>query len=292
MYLLLLNVSTHNCGKEEFLMSLTAEAPHLICLTEHHLKEHELANTHIPNYKLGANYCRRNLKQGGVCIYVCESLKFSNINLTKHNKEQDIEIAAIQLNNQIKKVIVICVYRAPCGNFEHFLNKLEIILNFLYRYNSEFIICGDLNINYLEPSYKKNQLDNLLGTYNLTDTVSFPTRITHNSVTLIDNIFIDNRRSYTIQSCPNGLSDHDGQNLTLYNLPIPCKSIKSIHITKFDNNCITDFQIQLSSEQWDNVFGNNNVNEIFNNFLNTYLRCYYSSFKKKQLRIYLIIIIG
>jgi hypothetical protein len=58
---------------DEFLLSLTAEAPHLICLTEHHLKEHELANTHIPNYKLGSNYCRRNLKQGGVCIYVCES---------------------------------------------------------------------------------------------------------------------------------------------------------------------------------------------------------------------------
>jgi exonuclease III len=228
---------------DEFLMSLPAEAPHLMCLTEHHLKEYELANTHIPNYKLGANYCRRNLKQGGVCIYVCESLKFSIINLSKHNKEQDIEIAAIQLNIQNKKVIVICVYRAPCGNFELFLNKLEIILNFLYRHNSEFIICGDININYLEPSYKKNQLDNLLGTHNLTDTVSFPTRITHNSVTLIDNIFIDNRRSYTIQSCPNGLLDHDGQSLTLLNLPIPSKSIKLIHITKFDNNSIANSAI-------------------------------------------------
>jgi hypothetical protein len=27
-----------------------------------------------------------------------------------------------------------------------------------------------------------------------------------------------------------------------------------------------------SYEQWDNVFGDDNVNEIFNNFLNTYLR--------------------
>jgi hypothetical protein len=38
--------------------------------------------------------------------------------------------------------------------------------------------------------------------------------------------------------------------------------------------------MQLSYEQWDNVFGNNNVNELFDNFLNTYLRCYYSSFNK------------
>jgi exonuclease III len=186
----------------------------LIWLPEHHLKEYELANTHIPKYKLGANYCRKNLKQGGVCIYICESIKFSNINLLKHNKEQDIEIAMIQLNIQQRKIIVICVYRVPCGNFELFLNKLEIILNSLHRPKSEFIICGDININYLEPSNKKDQLDNILGTYNLADTVSFPTRIANNSVTLIDNIFIDNRRSYTTQSCPNGLLDHDGQSLT------------------------------------------------------------------------------
>jgi len=253
----------------------------LICLTEHHLKEYELANTHIPEYKLGANYCRKNLKQGGVCIYVCESIKFSNINLLKHNKEQDIEIAALQLNIQKRKIIVVCVYRAPCSNFELFLSKLEIILNSLHRHNTEFIICGDININYFEPSNKKSQLDNLLGTYNLTDTVSFPTRITNNSATLIDNIFTDNRRSYTIRSCPNGLSDHEGQILTLLNLSIPPKSIKHIYTTKIDNNTVTDFQTQLSYEHWDEVFGNN-VNEIFINFLNTYLKCYYSSFNKKN----------
>jgi len=84
----------------ELLLSLQAEAPYLICLTEHHLKEYEIANTHIPKYTLGANYCRHNLKQGGACIFVCESIKFSNVNLLKHNKEQDIEIVAVQLKIQ------------------------------------------------------------------------------------------------------------------------------------------------------------------------------------------------
>jgi len=191
------------------LLSLPTEAPHLICLTKHHLKEYELANTHIPKYKLGANYCGHNLKQGGVCIFVCESIKFSNINILKYNKEQDIEIAAVQLNNQKRRINVICVYRAPCGNFELFMNKLEIILNSLHSHNSELIICGDININYLEPRNKKDQLDSLLGTYNLTDTVSFPTRIANNSATLIDNIFIDKRRNYTSKRCSKCLSDHD-----------------------------------------------------------------------------------
>jgi hypothetical protein len=266
------------------MLALPTEAPHLICFSEHHLKEHELKNTHIPKYKLGTNYCRQNLRQGGVCIYIHEIVKFTNIDLLKHNKEQDIEVAAIQLKIQKVMVIILCIYRAPCGNFNYFLNKLEIILNSLHKPNLEFIICDDININYLESNNKKTQLDNLLGTYNLTDTVFFSTRIVNNTATLIDNIFIDNRRNYSITPCLNGLSDHDGQLLTLLNLPIPHNSTKYIYKRRIDNNTIADFQLQLSYEQWEDVFGKNNVNEIFDSFLNTYLRCYHSSFTKKVIK--------
>jgi hypothetical protein len=64
----------------------------------------------------------------------------------------------------------------------------------------EFIKCGDINIDCLETNNKKKQLDYLLGTYNLIGTVYFPTRTANNSATLIDNIFIDNRRNYTIKT--------------------------------------------------------------------------------------------
>ena len=82
----------------------------------------------------------------------------------------------------------------------------------------------------------------------------------------------------------NGLSNHDGQILTLLNLPIPHSNINYICKRRIDNNLIAAFQLQLNYEQWDDVFGNINVNEIFNNFLNTYLRCYYSSFTKKVVK--------
>ena len=80
----------------------------------------------------------------------------------------------------------------------------------------------------------------------------------------------------------NGLSDHDGQILTLLNLPLSCSNINYIYTRRIDNNTTADFQLQLSYELWDDVFGNNNVNEIFNNYLSTYLRCYYSTFTKKS----------
>jgi hypothetical protein len=95
------------------MLSLPAEAPHLICFTEHNLKDYELNNTHIHKYKLGTNYRRKNLKQGGLCIYVLETLKFPNISLLKYSKGQDTEIGVIQLNIQKVKVIILCIYRAP-----------------------------------------------------------------------------------------------------------------------------------------------------------------------------------
>ena len=205
----------------EIMLSLLTEAPHLICLTEHYLKNYEIDDTPISNYKLGAKYCRKKLKNGGACLYIQEALKFTNVSLQKHCKEEDIEITAVQLKLNKKNVIIFCVYRAPSGDFDYFLNKLYYILNSLHTYKTEFIICGDRNMNYLETSNKKKQLDYLLDTYNLISTVNFPTRKANNSATLIDNIFIDNRRHYAIKPCVNGLSDHDAWLITLNNFSLP-----------------------------------------------------------------------
>ena len=121
--------------------------PHLIRLSEHHLKYTEIDIVHIPTYKSGAKYCRMILKCGGVCIYIHKDIDFFNINLSKYYKEQDLEIAAIKLKLNKKKVIVICAYRAPSRDLEYFFEQLDIIFNSLQNSKTEFLLCGDLNIN-------------------------------------------------------------------------------------------------------------------------------------------------
>jgi hypothetical protein len=64
------------------------------------------------------------------------------------------------------------------------------------------VICGDININYLEKSIKRQQLDALLQTYNLKGTVSFPTHKTNASATAFDNIFIARTKNYNILYTP------------------------------------------------------------------------------------------
>ena len=111
-----------------------------------------------------------------------------------------------------------------------------------------------------------------------------PIRTAYNSATLIDNIFIDNRTNYTIKPCINGLSDHDVKLTTLNSFSLPVINNEPTYIRSINKNAIAKFQLQLRWEQWDNIFGNYNVNDLFNNFLNTYLRCYYSSFLEKEIK--------
>jgi exonuclease III len=164
------------------MISLVNEEPIVICLTVHHLIDYEMDASHIPKYKLEARYCSEKLKNGGVCIYIQDDLNFATINLQKYCKERDIEIVTIRLKLKEKKVIIFCIYRALLGNY-YFLNKLDYILNSFHRYNSQFIICGDININYLENNNRKSKLDDMLNTYNLRGTLYFPTRIANNSAT-------------------------------------------------------------------------------------------------------------
>jgi len=64
-------------------------------------------------------------------------------------------------------------YRAPSGNFDLFLSKLNVVLRNLYTATLEYIVCGDINIDYLIDSDRKSRLDALLKSYKLTSVVNF-----------------------------------------------------------------------------------------------------------------------
>jgi len=51
-----------------------SKLPHIICITEHHLKDFETDIMTIEYYKLGTKFCRHQYKKGGVCIFVHESI--------------------------------------------------------------------------------------------------------------------------------------------------------------------------------------------------------------------------
>jgi hypothetical protein len=74
----------------------------------------------LGNYTLGASYCRRSTKKGGVCIYVHCDLHYSKIDLGKFSIDQHTEATAILLSNFYDNIYIISIYRAPSGNFTLF----------------------------------------------------------------------------------------------------------------------------------------------------------------------------
>jgi hypothetical protein len=125
-------------------------------------------------------------------------------------------------------------------------------------------------------SQRKNQLDNLLLTYNITSIITFPMRLQNT----IFNILLDTSRfeEYAIIPITNGLSDHDAQLLTTKTKVSYRPRSNSKTVRKFNNYTITDFINKLSNESWDGVFNNEDINDMFNSFLNDYLRIFNSSF--------------
>ena len=223
-------------------------------------------------------------EMGGVCIYVQESLNYVRLDLEKYCQDKNFEVCAIKIHLDTKSVCIIAIYTALSGNFDLFLSKLDVVLRNLYAATLEYIICGDINIDYLIDSDKKSQLDALLKTYNLTSVVNFPTCIQKNSATAIDNIFIDTSKmgNYFLLPIINGLSDHDAQLITLlsYNSRPPSKKYRLIR--NINDHTIHDFLTKLSYETWDTIFSTDDVNKMFNSFLDTYLKMFYSSFPLKR----------
>ena len=78
------------------------------------------------------------------------------------------------------------------------------------------------------------------------------------------------------------MSDHDVQIRVIHNLSVQNYNNYFYFGQKIDKCSITDFNPKLSYESWDDIFMDNDVNTIFNNFLNTYFRIFQSSFPHKK----------
>jgi len=71
------------------------------------------------------------------------------------------------------------------AKFWIFLNNLELIVQKVQSRNKKPVICGDQNLNFMVNNKKLQELQNLLESYNMMNTVSSPTRITTSTESLI-----------------------------------------------------------------------------------------------------------
>jgi len=152
-----------------------------------------------------------------------------------------------------------------------------------YQMSLSYVVT--FNIDYMKENSKKNSLDSILNSFNLFSTVTFPTRIFKDTSTQIDNIYVNVYKfDFSVYPVINGLSDHDAQ-IIAFTDTSTCNPKQSISLTwKIDDNTIRNFVHQLSYENWENVFMEEDVNIIYNNFVNTYVRIFNTNFPPVKIK--------
>ena len=115
-----------------------------------------------------------------------------------------------------KQIIVGSMYKPPNVSIDQYSNNLTTIVNKIKlvtgRYTPEIIIGMDHNINLLNSAthLPTHNFMETLSNLNLYPTITRPTRITHHSATLIDNIFISKllHRNFKSSILIEDISDH------------------------------------------------------------------------------------
>ncbi len=183
----------------------------VILLCETFLTDVSKESCKIDGFKLFDEH-RKNMTKGGVAVYVRNSLKFIDRNDLNIFDEGQFESCFVEISMKSKNLIIGEVYRIPGTNESDFIRKYENIISVVQREKKQLIIGTDQNLDFLkihEHSNTAKFLDINLSN-DLLPTISKPTRITHRSCTLIDNIYVPSNFRKNIHSMilTTDISDH------------------------------------------------------------------------------------
>ena len=169
------------------------------------------------------------------------------------------------------KLCVVCIYRSPDGQFDKFLEKLELVVQKILMKGKILILCGDWNIDFLHESRNQKDLTDFLLRYNLVNTVQSPTRITKSTSTLIDVIVINGKHYKEPATVVElGISDHQAQVLAVLGKTHTNGKRRELKRHFGDEN-IREFQYLLEKETWQEVFLETEVNAKYNAFMKSVL---------------------
>ena len=125
----------------------TSNKFNVICLSESYLDSSVASDNddlNIIGYNLYTADHPKNVKRGGVCVYIRESLP---VRCLSNTYLQECLILEISINN--KKGYVLSLYRSPSqtpSEFDSFINNLEKLIIDIYSRKADFaVMIGDFN---------------------------------------------------------------------------------------------------------------------------------------------------
>ena len=102
-----------------------------------------------------------------------------------------IKISVVKLQTKSTNLIICCIYRAPSGNTNQYLELLDNTWKHLHHSSVELLLCGNMNVNYVIEKKNELKLNMIMNAYNLEQIVDIPTRVYINKGTPTDDTFLD-----------------------------------------------------------------------------------------------------
>ena len=162
----------------------------LLCKT--FLSDTTLNLVNIPGYKLYSDH-RKNHKGGGTAILVRSDIVSRRVSDLMVFQEKEIESTFIKIQAKHGTNIVVgSIYRPPNGKEGNFINEMSELICKTKQQKKELILGMDHNLDLLKSAEHKmtQSFLNCLLDNDMLPTITRPTRITQNTTTLIDNIFV------------------------------------------------------------------------------------------------------
>lgn len=243
----------------------------VIMLCETFLTDLNVDLCHIEGYSL-EHSSRSKLRQGGVCIFLHKSLKYKLRNDISIFDEGLFESISVEIEAKPKNIILSEVYRVPNTNVSEFMSRYESIVKAANLEKKDVIIGTDQNLDYLKIHnhadtshfFEMNLANGLL------PCITKPTRITHTTSTLIDNIYIKSEQALQCQPIIllSYLSDHLPCLLLLKRDIVKRSEPLIVRKRKLDGDTITSIKQSLETVDW-SFIDNQDVNTGYSIFSST-----------------------
>ncbi|KAJ8047577.1 RNA-directed DNA polymerase from mobile element jockey [Holothuria leucospilota] len=252
-----------------------------VAVTETWLKEYSIEGLYQLNHYNFIHTSRTQGKGGGVGLYVKEGLQFQILQDLSIFHENVFESLFVEISRGNITTVVGVVYRPPSADINTFLVTMEELFSKIGKKIT--YILGDYNINTDEghTSTAARAFENLVSSYGYTTLIDKPTRVTTDSLSLLDNIITNSDHDISSGVIIDDLSDH----YPIFSFS-RCSCTKFVPSTQQNNgskrlitqSTMIDFTNSVSQIDWSDVLDCTDSDSAYNTFIDVFKKCYNNCF--------------
>ena len=222
---------------------------------------------------------------GGVALYIRNNINYV---VRKDIVPPNLEIQAVEISKpKVKPFVIVTWYRPPDSKVELFA-EFEQFLEAVDSEEKEILLAGDINIDLAVTSsdHYASSIKFLYNSYQFSQLITDYTRVTNNSMTLIDHFITNEPQNISVSGViPTAISDHYlvygvRKFPTFRSKPrnITCRNMKD-----YDRNV---FVQDLRNVPWDLLYISDDPNDMVYTWENLFVEVIniHAPLKKRRIR--------